>query len=298
MTEQPVSAACDPESGEAQYRLGLLLAQQGRFAEAGAALERSIAEEPRRAGAHFALTQIKRLGPDDRPLIARMLALAADPGLADGERALLHFALGKAHDDLAEYETAIRHFDDANRLEAERLRREGHVADREVWMAGVAALMARATRHFFARHAGIGSDSELPVLIVGMPRSGTTLVEQILSRHPAVVGAGELAFWRRRAAALGPTEADRLGAATARRLAEDYIALLRGIAPNASRVIDKTPGNFQHLGLVHLVFPRAHIVHCRRHPVDTCLSNYFTPFDRQASPLQPRERGDLVAFYE
>src|SRR5207237_7788588 len=102
----------------------------------------------------------------------------------------LHFALGKAYDDLGEYERAMQHFDQANGLKYRRkpYNRSGHAAS-------VNRQISRFTTEFFARNAALGSDWEVPVLILGMPRSGTTLVEQILSSHPEVAAGGELTFW-------------------------------------------------------------------------------------------------------
>ena len=118
----------------------------------------------------------------------------------------------------------------------------------------------------------------LPVFIVGMPRSGTTLIEQILSSHPAVAAGGELGFWTNSVAQRGANlmEADKISAA-----AENYVALLRTVGPSAARVTDKSPWNFQLLWLLSLAFPEAHIIHCRRSPLDTCLSIYSPNFARQ-----------------
>ena len=128
-----------------------------------------------------------------------------------------------------------------------------------------------------------------------MPRSGTTLVEQIFSSHPLVAAGGELPFWRQRvqtgAAVFGPDA--RLD--IARRVAGDYLATLRVVSPTAARVTDKTPFNFAHLGLIRQMFPFATIVHCRRAPIDTCLSNFMTNFAAQYDFAA--DRGSLVFFY-
>jgi hypothetical protein len=134
------------------------------------------------------------------------------------------------------------------------------------------------------------------VLIVGMPRSGTTLVEQILSSHPEIGGGDELTFWSEKAAALADAGARALTRAVARAIVDDYLGLLRGIAPAARRVTDKMPQNYLHLGLVHMMFPRARIIHCRRNPVDTCLSIYFTHFSLMKD--YAFDRRGIVFFYE
>ncbi|MGH7119615.1 MAG: sulfotransferase family protein, partial [Acetobacteraceae bacterium] len=128
-----------------------------------------------------------------------------------------------------------------------------------------------------------------PILIVGMPRSGTTLVEQILSAHPAVAAGGELTYWADlHRGPLGENEP----VASAQGIAGNYLTLLRGISPDALRVTDKLPVNYENLGLIHQLFPRAFIVHCRRHPADTCLSIYMTHFSSRLA-----DRGDLIFLY-
>src|SRR5258707_5680885 len=117
------------------------------------------------------------------------------------------------------------------------------------------------------------STSELPVFIIGMPRSGTSLTEQILASHPAVYGAGEVRFWDRAFAKLGPADASALA-----RLAGEYLAKVGGQAGESPRVTDKMPANFLYAGLIHAALPRARIIHMQRHPLDTCLSVYFQNF--------------------
>jgi hypothetical protein len=128
-----------------------------------------------------------------------------------------------------------------------------------------------------------------------MPRSGTTLVEQILSSHPQIAGGGELVFWTRRAASWGVSSATYLTPASARDLAADYLAMLRRIGPSAARVTDKVPFNLFQLGLIHLLLPNARIIHCRRHPIDTCLSMYFTNFKEKFEFVS--DKGDLAFAY-
>ena len=138
-------------------------------------------------------------------------------------------------------------------------------------------------------------DDETPLLIVGMPRSGTTLVEQIVSSHPAIAAGGELPFWPRRPSGPGIAEATSLTPQSAHDLSREYLALLRRIGPHASRVTDKAPFNFHRLGLIHLLLPKARIIHCRRHPVDTCLSMYFLHFSERIEFVS--DKGDLAFAY-
>jgi len=207
----------------------------------------------------------------------------------------LHFAVGKGLDDLKDYAGAIEHFDAANRIRGKltRFSRGEHerLVDR---------MIARFTREFFASHpmAGNEAGNETPLLVLGMPRSGTTLIDRILSSHPRVGGGGELVFWRQRGHVWADAQIDKLRA-EADALRGDYLRVLRGVAggESALRVTDKMPFNYLWIGLVHLLFPDARILHSRRNPIDTCLSIYSTQF------LAPRywgfacDRGDLAWYY-
>jgi hypothetical protein len=162
-------------------------------------------------------------------------------------------------------------------------------------VARVGRLIDLYTPEYFARHAALGVADETPVFVLGMPRSGTTLVEQIVSSHPLVGAAGEREYWVRSGRAWDESGADGLTEAVIHRLADDYLAELRRVAPDAARITDKLPYNFLWIGLIHLALPNARIIHCRRHPVDTCLSIYFAHFARRAS--FGSDRGDLVCEY-
>jgi len=277
-----------PDYGEAYSKLGDTLWYQGRFEEAAAAYETALRLGADPAAAYSGLSQCRKFTQADRPLIADMEALVEKPNLPDASRSALHFALGKIFDDLAEHGTAIRHVDEANRLESKR-----HKFDR----AQFAAFIDRSIEVFSreALKAPHASESELPVLIVGMPRSGTTLTEQILASHPKVATGGELDFWLSRLAALGNRAVGLLDPATEQNLIRDYLGRLKDISPDATRVTDKMPYNFLVLGLVHRLFPKARIIHCRRNPLDTALSIYFARFTRVNDFSY--SRGDIVAYY-
>jgi tetratricopeptide (TPR) repeat protein len=277
--------ADDPRSADAWRMLAHVRTQAGAFEDAAAALDRSLAINPRQGAAWYELAHTRRLTEEDRPLIARMLAAVRGAEIAD-EKVRLHLALGKAFDDLDDPRNAMRHF-----IEAARTKAPLAPFDRERMVRRVDALIAGFSSEFVARHAADGDPSRLPVMVLGQPRSGTTLVEQILSCHPAVAGAGELFFWLQRDPLLAPATT----AASLARTARDALAHLHALAPEAERVIDKNPFNFFRAGLIHIVFPRATIIHCRRQPIDTCLSilgAYLQP-----RPDFPATPGDLV-FYQ
>jgi tetratricopeptide (TPR) repeat protein len=282
--------ALEPNNAVASWLLGFYLAIQGRFDEALPQLEHACALEPEAVGAFHNLVLAKHINEADRPLLARMTAVLESGRLHDVARVTTHYALGKAFDDLRDYPSAIRHFDAANSIENGL-----SVYDRGQLAAWVDLLIARCTRNYFREHAALGTADKRAVFIVGMPRSGTTLVEQILSSHPLVVAGGEREFWLRRGPAWEHSQSEGLNPAVINGLADDYRAELLRIAPNAARVTDKMPHNFMWIGLIHLVFPQARIIHCRRHPVDTCLSIYFTQFMRRMNFAS--DRSNLVFEY-
>jgi tetratricopeptide (TPR) repeat protein len=278
-----------PHSAEAHRVLAGILRQQGRFEEAIPLLEQATeGNAVEAATAYYDLANSKRITADDEPMLEQMRSLAQVAGLPRMYRSRVHFGLGKALDDLGRYKEAIHHFDAANRLA-----REGHPFDRAHFGQSVNRLITSFTADSLKEQAASGSASELPVFIVGMPRSGTTLVEQVISSHPGIAAGGELSFWNESTAAIaGRGGWDRAKLAQA---GAEYQALLRQISPDALRVTDKQPGNFLWIGLIHSILPRARFIHCRRHPIDTCLSNYFTNFN---SPLIfSFDKGDLAFYY-
>lgn len=284
--EQLLSAvlANDANNAEAHAALGRLLADTGRLAEASASYERAATLGPDFATAWYGCALHRKFTLADHPLIARMESALRTPNLPPNHRIALHFALGKVHDDLGDYKVAMQHFDAGNRIDS-----KDHRLDRTGLRDRFTKLIAASPAGFLAQRPDLTNASEIPILIVGMPRSGTTLVEQILSCHPAVAAGGELTYWHDlHRIPLSQNEPP----AVAQRIAENYLALLRGIAPGALRVTDKLPVNYENLGLIRQLFPRAFIVHCKRHPVDTCLSIYMTHFGSRLA-----DRGDLVFLY-
>ena len=271
----------DPKYTDAHFNLGLALHNQGRFEDAFAAHVTALrlGADPYRS--YYELSHCRKFTGADRPMIAKMTALLEDRKSARADRALLHFALGKIFDDLANYRAAIRHFDDANRLE-----------DRQFDRSGFTALIDRMIAGFPKDLPALPdtSESQLPIFIVGLPRSGTTLNEQILASHPQVGTAGEVDFWLQ-----------RLGNLDEEIAPDNYLELLAGIAPDVPRVVDKMPYNFLALGFLHRRFPNARIVHCRRNPADTALSIYSTRFSASAGVAWMNgfayKRSDIVFYH-
>jgi tetratricopeptide (TPR) repeat protein len=280
----------DPRNAMAYDLLGSLLSEFGRFDEARACFERAIAIAPLLAGSYYDLVRCRPVTSDDDGLLQRMQAALATPGLEAAQRLRLHLAIGKAAEDLGDYALAMQHFD-----AADAVRRGSASFDSAAFSNEIDRLIARCTPELIARAPELGSCDATPVLIIGMPRSGTTLVEQIVSMHPEVGAGGELQFWNERGAAWqrsGAAGSDRPFLAKA---AADYLGLLRLIAPTAARVTDKMPFNFLWAGLIHVAFPRAIIIHCRRAAVDTALSIHQTHF--HPSLAFPTGDAELVAYF-
>ena len=272
--------------------LGTILMQQGRFDEAAASFDLANALETQDVVGPVSLVHVKPLSESDWPLVEQLEHKLKNSGITENEVVLVHFALGKAYDDLGEYARAIEHFDRANSL---RKRRSKHY-DPNVHAQVFDRLISRFTPEFFARNKDMAHDWDVPVLIVGMPRSGTTLAEQIISSHPDVTAGGELTFWPNHASDFRVERDGRIDPVWMRETQAAYQARLRQISTTARRITDKLPQNFAHLGLVHAAFPRARIIHCRRDPMDTCFSIYFTNFANRMDFSFDREW--IVDYYE
>ncbi len=238
---------------------GVVLTQTGRLTEACDAFDQALAREPTLADAWYNKSSAKRHAPGDPDIDAMERLLTG--GCTARECLLLHFALGKAHMDSGDVKAAFLHWNTGNRMKRAIVNYDADAAAR--MMAPLAAQPSLS----LPTPAQL---SELPVFVVGMPRSGSSLVEQILASHPQVHGAGELLQLR----ALFETAVP--GSEPA--LAEAVLRRLRQVSSNAARVIDKDLANFLHLGLIHRTFPRARIIHCRRDPLDTCFSAYTKLF--------------------
>ncbi len=215
-------------------------------------------------------------------LLERILSRGAPP-LDDGQRTTLHFRLGRLYDAKGDFDAAFRHCAQGNAIKARHWPFDPHAHRRYV-----DSLITAFSPTFMAGAPRAARGVNRPVFIVGMPRSGTTLVEQILASHPRVFGAGELDEISLIAADL-PTQCgatmpypaclESVTQPVLERSARQYVNYLDGVSPrDAEYVTDKMPANFLHLGLIRLLFPEAHIIHCIRDPLDTCLSCYFQNF--------------------
>jgi tetratricopeptide (TPR) repeat protein len=304
------SSRLNPTYVGAHNNLGYTLEFQGRVEEARDEFREALRLDPYNARALASLTGLAVAGhyqlADDE--LARIRALAARTDLPLDDLGRLHFALARLDDKAGDYDAAFEHYRQGNELRKEYVRHRGAAFDPEAQRRNTGALIDAFTPAYFERVRSFGVDSELPVFVVGMMRSGTSLAEQILASHPRVHGAGELRDIDLLVNGLprrpGTTEdypacLARLDATTARALADDHLRRLRQLGGEAARVVDKAPFNFLHLGVIATLFPRARIIHCRRDPVDTCLSCYFQNFGEPlAFSLDLRHLGLYYREYE
>lgn len=272
-----------PSLASAYSNLGLLLGELGQFDEARNAADQAVRLAPRNTHYIRNLSWLRRFEPGD-PYLRQMEKLAEDASsLSVDCRIELHFAMAKGYDDIGQSERAFRQLLSGNLLKRQ------HVAyDEEVALAGMKRIEEVFSSDFMQKWEGIGEQSSVPVFIVGMPRSGSTLVEQILASHSQVFGAGELKLFGKALASIsteqGKTSAFPLIAADMsgeqfRNLGARYLKELKQLAPDAIRITDKMPANFLNAGLIHLALPNATIIHTMRDPIDTCISCFSKLFD-------------------
>ncbi len=293
------AVARKPDLADAHNNIGNILKEDGQLAAARTAFERAITLEPRETAYYFNLADAKKFVEGDAHLAA-MEDLARNPvTLSSAARSRLDFALSKAYDDLGRHDEAFARMREGNAL------KRGAIEYDEAGMLGLFDRM-RATfdRRLLEERAEQGFGSSLPVFVVGMPRSGTTLVEQILASHPAVHGAGELPDLNLLVGQMSgagdnafcyPEDVPTLTASQWRALGEAYVDGQRRRAPTAARVTDKMPANFMFLGLIHLALPGARIIHVLRDPLDTCLSCYSKLFTAEQNFTY--DLGELGRYY-
>jgi len=289
-----------PDFAMAYSDLGQTLQALGRLDEARAAYENAIARAPRQPALFKLLGELKRYAADD-PQLAAMEELARDlDALSPQQRLVLHFALGKAYGNLGRHDQSFDHL-----LEGNRLKRQQIVYDEPNFLGWLERVRAAISAELLQSRAGAGYPGTAPVFIVGMPRSGSTLIEQILASHPMVSARGELEDLNRLVWGLAapsgaperfPEVIPLLSDERLRALGRDYCAAVGAGDSGMTRVVDKMPGNFVFVGLISLALPNARILHTRRDPVDTCLSCFSTLF-AGSSNLHTYNLGELGRYY-
>ncbi|TPN76098.1 tetratricopeptide repeat protein [Mesorhizobium sp. CU2] len=263
----------------ARVELANALVGLGRMEEAAKYVREAISRRQNIGAAYNSLVGIRKFSGEPEELQS-ILTEIEKPALDGKTIRLLHYAAAKILNDLRRYEEAMFHARKAKellpRLNIDEYRRS------------VDFMIDLFSPEMLAARVGYGSASEVPVFVIGMPRSGTTLTEQICASHPDVHGAGELTKLRRITNRLAPTTRSpdelrrsilAMTADQSRSLADEYLAHIRQKSRDAPRIIDKLPHNFELVGLIRLLFPKARIIHCRRDTVDNCISCYFLNFN-------------------
>jgi tetratricopeptide (TPR) repeat protein len=262
-----------PGNVQALHGMGQIAALEGRFEEAESTFKRIIELDPKMPKAWAGLATTRKMTPADADWFKGAEKLATSD-IGPMEEANLRFAMGKYCDDLNDFAQAFENFKRANEL----LKSAAKKYDPKIRSHVVDELIRGYPRGSISNIIVPGSLSARPVFVVGMPRSGTSLAEQIIATHPAAYGAGELQFWDRLIFEDAAIRKSILGEPARAQLAEQYLGVLQKLSANALRVVDKSPENSDFLGVIYSVFPNARVIYMQRDPIDTCLSCYFQHF--------------------
>lgn len=295
----------DPKKPMVHGRIGRARIEFGDIDGARAAYSKACELEPRSASMWRALTEVTKVVPDDPLLQTLQDLLETCPPSDIQNRARLHFALGKAFSDIDDKDRGFVHFIEGNRHQRKLVQ-----YDELATLGAMARTQELFSPAVVTRCTGHENTSRLPIFIVGMPRTGSTLVEQILAAHSGVVALGESTALQRAISAFDDSKGSQfpewlpsLNSDDLIELADDYLARIEKIAQirdrsfdPSGRIVDKMLGNFRYVGLVRLALPNARIIHVRRSPVDTCLSCFQNLFDTATMPFT-YDLGELGRFY-
>ena len=264
----------NPRFSELHHSLGVVLMQLGRFGEAYRAIERAIEIEPGRTAFYLSLSDCRRFDASNRHFKCLQKLGKSLERLPLDQQVERHFAMGKICDDVKEHRRSFGHWAEGNALKRRQVN-----YDEAATLGLFRRIEATFTREVMNGNPGQGDPSPVPTFIVGMPRSGTSLVEQVLAAHPKVFGAGEMGSIEQSLPVGFPECMNTLAAAELGRMGADCVQRLKAVAPaSAECITDKLPANFLYAGLIRLMLPNARIIHVVRNPVDTCLSGYSRLF--------------------
>ena len=256
-----------------------VLAGMGRMDEAISYLEQALAMDDSNGLIYLVLVRTKKFSPEDKEFIQRVEKTLLRREMSTRNRSLMHFSLGKMYDDLKEWDKAFENYKQANLLGKSGIR------------PTVLSERFKKAKNIYTKsrigHKDLyGSESDIPIFVVGMPRSGTTLIEQLIASHPDAEGAGELTYvttLHNKIVMEGDISkkaiSEKLNKENLAQYADEYLQVLCQSRKGAIHIVDKMPDNFLVLGLIHMLFPNAKIIHAMRNPLDSCLSCYFQPFE-------------------
>lgn len=280
-----------PDHADALVGMGHAVSYWGRFEEAEAFFQRALTIKPKMSAAWASIVSLRKMTLDDAAWLTTAEEIV-QARLEPLQELSLRFAMGKYCDDTKDFERAFLNYRRANEL----LNTVANQYDRQKQTLFVDDMIRVYDQERISKVQDGASASARPVFIVGMMRSGTSLTEQIIASHPLAMGAGELSFWcdsfdKHEKTILEAT----LGEPVLHELADEYLRHLSGFSIDATRIVDKAPGNFAHLGLIHSAFPNARIIHMQRNPIDTCLSIYFQHFSTTFNFAN--DLADLAHYY-
>lgn len=280
-----------PQDPVALLGLAHIARVEGRFTEAQSLLNRTLEIHPKMPSAWASLNVTRKMTIADSDWFSTAAEIV-DSGVLLWDEAQLRFAMGKYCDDIKDYEQAFAHFRRGNEL----LKSVAEPYDRKAHASFADDLIRVHTRESLALTTEAGSASAKPIFVLGMPRSGTSLTEQIIASHPVAKGVGETDYWLRAANAYHDEIRKKILDLPARKkLAEDYLRLIERRFPEALRIVDKTPLNSDFLGFIYTVFPNSRFIRMRRDPIDTCLSCYFQNFS--TAQTFTMNLSDLADYY-
>ncbi|MEE9143111.1 MAG: sulfotransferase [Gammaproteobacteria bacterium] len=289
-----------PDFVEALNNLGSVQMTAGELDDARKTFEKVLEFHPNYPPTLRHLTLCRRYETPDAPEVVAIEQTLLSSEISDSDRAVLHFGLAKVHDDCKQYDQAFEQYQEANRLM--------HLSsdyDSDFQRKTVDHTIEIFHKKFFVERKNWGIPDETPVFVFGMPRSGTTLTEQIIASHPQAHGAGEMTAFGQIMTRIGNTFArehadedivEALTPTIVQQIAEEYLSeLRRDVDDSVLRISDKMPFSFIRLGMIALALPKARFVQCHRHPLDICLSNYFQLFTRGNS--YSYDLDDIASFY-
>ncbi len=268
--------------------------QQGGFDIAETYLQQAIELAPNQAKPYFDLIYGRKMTVQDQALLQAMQKLLSTRGLDLESRRMLCYSLGKFFSDIQEYKAAVRYYDEANAAALQQL--GSHVYDSKDQAQFVNTSIKTFNTRLFEENKHFGNLSTVPVLIVGMIRSGTTLCEQVISSHPEVGAGGELAYLLYKSFGRMEDQDEANKKAAMDDFTTGYLNTLQIIAPDKAFVTDKSPLNFTNLGAFHIGFPRGKIIHVKRNPAENGLSIYLTPFTPNLD--FGHHQDNIVDFYQ
>ncbi len=289
-----------PEHPGIQLSLAMAYVGFGNTESASECYRKVIKHKPQDVEAYHHLVRINKFTSPDHEDVHKLKVILSESWLNDEDRASILSALGKIYQDCELYDDAFAYYEQANQLQ-ETLRQ----FNLDLFADYITCMIKNSGSEILSEKYALGNISKTPVFIVGTPRSGTSLVEQILSSHKDVFGAGELTWMGAAASSIRgklktatnyPVCIQELTKSNINELADAYLHYLFSLSDKESRITDKMPNNFLHLGFIHILFPNAKIIHCRRDPRDSCVSMYTEYF--QDGPPYSNNLLKLGAFYK